>query len=390
MRGSLLVVVSPNQLVAWEAADFLSLKREPVWDLKLEGPVVRVGDVRSMLLIGTPTDLWLWREKDDLSRLGSLKAGVSSLGGYCGEKEDLAIFVGYLNGYLEAYDANMKLEWRDHLSTYPEIRQLYALSETRLLLTLRPSETTPRASFIEVVEYKDDHLQVVLAKPGREVREGGHDRYIPGPGTDRMYPWSEDLTVVALADGTIAYIEHDESEWSVRQQWQGSFPVVGGSTVSWDEDKYLAVALRAGTVFLIPSSSTKSIPCFAFPRDDDPEEPLTYPAFQFLPTFTAVTVNTLMYPATTMFFYAWPGGIVDVYAAHLLQPDPEKKVLQELLTDLPNFVEFLLKDESPQWDAVREEVQDLKVPLTLEDLCQRKELPRVLLEMTTRSGADVR
>jgi hypothetical protein len=213
------------------------------------------------------------------------------------------------------------------------------------------------------------------------------------------------LCGVALADGTVALLssssEDDSCCWGVAQdphQLLLSYPAIGCGIVEQDGHEYLACCLRGGTCFLIPTTDSdddgetnNEILGISYPHDVDADITNTY-----VQGFTAGMLSVDDGASSlSVLVYAWPGGVVDIYACglvypsipqHVEQKDPidtaERQVLEELMNSdgsLSMVLRFFEKmEEDPdhrlcqdeRWQEAKKEYKASarSSPLTLEDL----------------------
>jgi hypothetical protein len=209
--------------------------------------------------------------------------------------------------------------------------------------------------------------------------------------------WSWGLADTTRANSTTNSATDTTSQYLLR------YPSVGRGcvTLSNDDDDhpvvYVACALRGGTVYLFPlpdteggRPTTNEVVCCAYPDDVAADQPL-----QHLQSFCAgnLRVSTPTEVAdenvTTLplLCFAWPGGIVEVYCAHLLAatavtPVPDSMTslvengtvedLRRLLVSMTSTDALLLaEDDDGLWALARHEIAAWKgpdQPLVTEDL----------------------
>jgi hypothetical protein len=253
---------------------------------------------------------------------------------------------------------------------------------------------------------------------------------------------------VALSDGTVAVLSSSSAEgddscccgWGVAQdshQLLLSYPVIGCGIVEQDNGHdYLACCLRGGTCFLIPITASNDsnddndsndgetnneILGISYPHDVDADITSAY-----VQGFTAGMLSVDDDGASSLLsvlVYAWPGGVVDIYACGLVYPsipqhvveqqnDPidhtaERQVLEELLmnsneSSLSMVLRLFEKmEEDPdhrlcqdeQWQEAKKEYYKASAsarssPPTLEDLSSSKDFSslRTLLLSLASTG----
>jgi hypothetical protein len=249
-------------------------------------------------------------------------------------------------------------------------------------------------------------------------------QWLPSSGTDCLclLPKNADgsaSVAVGLSDGTMGIlsaptVSKDESlSWGVAKaadQVLFQYPAVGlghvntvhsSSRQSGDKKTHphVACCLRGATTYLIPLNSD----------DDAPENPpvtvISYPndidadmGIQHLQGFTAGNLRLSDQSSSTaapleshtipVLFYAWPGGVVDVYCCELLKPPTEtehyRPILIELIQNgsvqlLQSFLSTCQEDvwrDRPEWSAARNEIvgtgeegMDPSRTMTISKLC---------------------
>lgn len=257
-----------------------------------------------------------------------------------------------------------------------------------------------------------------------ESAAGGFSRrtaaqWIPSSGTDCLFllPKSADgsaSVAVGLSDGTMAILSaptaslDDNLSWGVAKaadQVLFQYPCIGLGHVSilhspnnGDSKTYhhVACCLRGATAYLIPLNPEKDAPenppitVISYPHDIDADM-----GIQHLQGFTAGNLrltdqsSPMENHTIPVLFYAWPGGIVDVYCCELLDPPKDtqryRPTLIELIQNgsaqlLKSFLSTCQEDvwrDRPDWLAARNEIivgaeregMDSSRPMTIEDLC---------------------
>ena len=265
----------------------------------------------------------------------------------------------------------------------------------------------------------------ILPQGGMEIVNSStlpHDRdglppksnWIPSNGTDCLCSIpsssasSDDVNMVescgaALADGTVVILSASSStatdgelEWGIRlhrDQLLLSYPAIGMGIMDYSipgskkKVPHMVCCLRGGTTYLVPTVVEQGqdetpkdiISVVMYPHDIDSDI-----EFQRLQFFSAGEIAMLGGRLNRRFkqeripalIYAWPGGIIDVYAAELLQETGTATglLLQELVSN--GSVELLRKHLSgsrqcpPKWKSAQEEIQAWSpiAPLSLSDL----------------------
>jgi hypothetical protein len=240
---------------------------------------------------------------------------------------------------------------------------------------------------------------------------------LPSRGSDcTMVLSGGNLCGVALSDGTVALVSpfHPDNSWGVthdRHQLLLSYPAVGCGRVNIkeeEEEEYLVCCLRGGTCFLIPTTCTgvgvgqkkdkaKAITVISYPHDVDADTTSAY-----VQGFTAGTLLVDDYESSLplpVLVYAWAGGIIDIYACHLVYPKQQQQVQQqqqqqehnktvtehqvlkemidnESLSMVLNLFDNMDKNpdhkllQDQQWEKARKEVKSstFSLPVTLEQL----------------------
>jgi len=292
------------------------------------------------------------------------------------------IVIGYNNGNVEAWRKEERV-WFGYFDAFPGIRSIVPVDTSSdheyVLLTLEPKDHTATDCTLEVIclttiEKNKDRCGTqpvpledywVLAQPGREVMDARmlSDTYyrqtsqrfglhwIPSHGTHVATNLSGTggQIMVEIADGSVIFlastsIDSGELEWGVNPnggQFLLNFPSVGRGVVTVEGQTFAACALRGGTVYLFPLSTESSSSSSSSSSGNEGEIRSThYPddisrdsAIQQLQHFVAADVE---FPAIggeasslPLLFFCWPGGITDVYCAHLL---PSGDGLSEDLT----------------------------------------------------------
>jgi hypothetical protein len=257
----------------------------------------------------------------------------------------------------------------------------------------------------------------ILPQAGMEIINAGRTaHWIPSPDTNRILPLHEPGGVscaVALADGTVgiirAAVKEDDVSWGVfrdADQLLLSFPCIGmGSVVCEDIEQkissrtYLACCLRGATTYLVPlqpeaePGTMSEIRVIGYPHDLDAETTI-----QQLQGFTAGNIPSELTPGGSIpaLVYAWPGGIIDIYAAHLLPSSgyPRSIVEELMLNGSVEMLKTLLAtkevwDEN-SWQAARKEVSSLTDPINIADLCSdRLTAFRTILLQLARASPSV-
>lgn len=230
-----------------------------------------------------------------------------------------------------------------------------------------------------------------------DLADGTVARLAGGRHTAGSGHWSWGLADTTRANSTTNSATDTTSQYLLR------YPSVGRGcvTLSNDDDDhpvvYVACALRGGTVYLFPlpdteggRPTTNEVVCCAYPDDVAADQPL-----QHLQSFCAgnLRVSTPTEVAdenvTTLplLCFAWPGGIVEVYCAHLLAAttatsDPDSLTslvengtvedLRRLLVSMTSTDALLLaEDDDGLWALARHEISAWKgpdQPLVAEDL----------------------
>jgi hypothetical protein len=257
-------------------------------------------------------------------------------------------------------------------------------------------------------------------------------QWIPSDGTDCLCQVltsvSEDRNctiscAAGLADASVLLISasnpEGEMEWGIkrpRDQILLSYPAIGMGLVDYaiepGETKtipHIAYCLRGSTTYLVPVRAI----------DDSSEKPppisvLTYPHdidsdmdFQRLQFFSAgclsISKKERRYTKDRIpiLIYAWPGGIIDIYACDLLQEtevissllvaelvaNGSPELLRRYLFDLPPDK---LADKSSDWKLAQEEIASWtsESPLSVVELMssQFKALRSILLHLHNKEG----
>eukprot|EP00977_Amphora_coffeiformis_P007239 scaffold1569_cov171-Amphora_coffeaeformis.AAC.25 len=276
------------------------------------------------------------------------------------------IVIGYNNGNVEAWRKERRI-WLGHFEAFPGIRSIVSIDTSSrreyVLLTLDPKDHTTTNCALEVIcltaieENKEvDRTQPVsledywvLAQAGREVvnatilsdtycRETSQRfalHWIPSHGTQvaTNLPGTGGQIMVEIADGSVVFLDATSGdsarlEWGINPnggQFLLSFPSVGRGVVTIDGQAFAACALRGGTVYLFPLSTESS----STSANDGEIRSMHYPddisrdsSVQQLQHFVAADVELPAIGEGTsslpLLFFCWPGGITDVYCAHLL------------------------------------------------------------------------
>ena len=195
--------------------------------------------------------------------------------------------------------------------------------------------------------------------------------WVPTQGSHRLYgPVGGSKIALTLSDGTGVFIsvkkqEDGQISWGVangeKDQWLMSYPGIGMGHVQLrdnhnSEDScqpHLACALRGGTAYLIPISKCTSkdpsdlesyVKVISYPHDIENDTPR-----QSLQSFTASNIVLDENRDVPILFFAWPGGIIDLYACHLMN-NAFHKEQQGAAQHLP------VKDENDE--AIRELVSN--------------------------------
>jgi hypothetical protein len=159
---------------------------------------------------------------------------------------------------------------------------------------------------------------------------------------------------------------------------------------------HVACCLRGATTYLIPLNSDEDAPenppitVISYPNDIDADM-----GIQHLQGFTAGNLRWTDQSSPReshtipVLFYAWPGGIVDVYCCELLKPPKDTERYRPTLIELiQNDSAQLLKSflstcqeevwrDRPEWSAARSEIvvktekegMDLSRAMIIEELC---------------------
>ena len=289
---------------------------------------------------------------------------------FCGTRSH-CIVVGYNNGNVEAWRKEKRI-WFGHFDAYPGIRSIVPLETSsvreHVLLTLEHNDRAATDCTLEVIclsaiENRDDNKTNkpvaledywVLAEAGREVMDAAilSDTYrretsqkfathwIPSHGAHvaTNLPGTGGRIMVEIADGSVAFLDATSSEsnelvWGVAPkggQFLLSFPSVGRGVVTIEGQVFAACSLRGGTVYLFPLSTVSSstspneegIRSIHYPDDISRDSTV-----QQLQDFVAADVELRAIDEAPSFFpllfFCWPGGITDVYCAHLLPSSDE-------------------------------------------------------------------
>lgn len=394
---------------------------------------LRVGDVLHSEMVQLET-LRTWHTK----RPGAACFGMTK--SHC-------VVVGYQNGIVEAWREGKHL-WTGHFEAYPGVRSIVALETESdheyVLLTLEPKDRASTDRTMEVIcltaveenQKPDDNTLEdywVLPQAGCEVldatalsdtyrRETSHrfaTHWIPSHGAHvatNLPAGSKCQIMVEVADGSVLFLDAvngsgigtDESRdseevvWGVSPQngqFLLSFPSVGRGVVTIKGKQFVACALRGGTVYLFPLCTESSATTDA-PHDEEilsthyPDDISRDSSVQQLQDFVAADVELSVMGDTQpgsfpLLFFCWPGGIVDVYCAHLLPSSDETyedfaplmengavDELCRLLRDLSSSSDpdNLLSD--PLWSKSRDEIQAAvktnETSMTLQDIGSRQ------------------
>jgi hypothetical protein len=257
--------------------------------------------------------------------------------------------------------------------------------------------------------------------------------WIPSHGSHVVTAFGVGRLLVEVADGSVCLItgsvaHNGTLSWgltsrSTCSQYLLRYPSVGRGIVTLGEAQptYAACALRGGTVYLFSLDETNdddNDECSSSSRSSRPSEVIccTYPddvaadrPFQHLQAFTAGNLRfstTSEAHSTTLplLCFAWPGGIVEVYSAHLMEaaaPVPESLTslvengtvedLRRLLGALEPTDALLLKGDGV-WTLARKEVAAWKtpdLPLLVSDLAARSlvSFRALLVELADPSSA---
>jgi hypothetical protein len=242
-------------------------------------------------------------------------------------------------------------------------------------------------------------------------------QWIPSSGADCLCPLPKSAdgsasVAVGLSDGTMAILSaptaslDDSRSWGVAKaadQVLFQYPCVGLGHVrtlrnNGDNKTYphVACCLRGATTYLIPLNSDEDAPenppitVISYPNDIDADM-----GIQHLQGFTAGNLRLTDQSSPVerhtipVLFYAWPGGIVDVYCCELLKPpkgtERYRPTLIELIQNgsaqlLKSFLSTCQEDvwrDRPDWSAARSEIvvgaemEDINSSraMTIEELC---------------------
>ena len=315
-------------------------------------------------------------------------------------------------------------------------------SNCYLILTLQQETRSASASMIEVVNvstlveaWKEAHVDkeinpsviavsldnhCILPEPGMEIvnsitlphHDGHPDNALPRPtwipsrgtGSLCLITSSTDVScAAALADGSILLLSTSSSsdgqlKWGIQRpenQLLFSHPAVGigmlscTATETADHGQKLPVphvvcCLRGGTAYLIPVTHQQGtmppvVSVVSYPHDIESDID-----FHRIQHFAAGNI-VLERPgqccgqeSIPVLLYAWPGGIIDVYAADLLPYMSEGPLLRELVSN--GSVELLRNHLAssntitPEWAAARNEVNSWPRarPFSVQDLMSRQ------------------
>ena len=288
---------------------------------------------------------------------------------------------------------------------------------------------TPGMELVDVMSNPEDSNR---RSEHRHRRQQVH--VLPSRGTDCAMAINGDtLCGVALSDGTVALLNSiEESCWGIARdvhQLLMSYPVIGCGYIG---DKYWVCCLRGGTCYFIPTtystrtdtsggacggsdddgtSQQQELSVISYPHDIDTDITSLY-----VQGFTAGTIMVKESDGDSeeemlpVLVYAWAGGVIDLYACHLVYPKvvvdgetaseatEESIVIQELIDN--GVLEMVLNvidrrpiaftDNSqemqqlqdPMWDKARQEVQQsTSPPTTLEQVEGMKSLRALLLSL---------
>jgi hypothetical protein len=275
----------------------------------------------------------------------------------------------------------------------------------------------------------DLEQHIVLPEAGREIVDPSSRSnppppfpapWVPSPATNRLLDVSGALSggcstaaacAFGLADGTVGIAtasmrpssrDTDEGEavsWGIARrsdQLLLSYPAIGLGTVTLrsppsgsaasSEAHYLACCLRGGTVYLVDllptlGDSDDSLPrrqlkVIAYPKDLDVDSS----AVQQVQGFVAANINSRgawCAESVPVLVYAWPGGILDVYACELqartgcprrlleqLVENGSAQLLRELLME---STDESLASRGELWCSAKVEVHTMFPPSTTSD-----------------------
>jgi hypothetical protein len=305
----------------------------------------------------------------------------------------------------------------------------------------RRADDTPDQPEVYIEDY------CILAQAGMEVlnsltipSSNGPDdlpkrsQWIPSDGTDCLCQVltsvSEDSNctiscAAGLADASVLLLSasnaEGEMEWGIKRphdQILLSYPAIGTGLVDYAVEPgetetipHIAYCLRGSTTYLVPVRAI----------DDSSEKPppitvLTYPHdidsdmdFQRLQFFSAGCLSiskkerSYTKDRIPILIYAWPGGIIDIYACELLQ---ETEVISSLLVAelvangspellrryLPALSPDKLADKSSDWKLAQEEIASWtsESPLSVSELMssQFKAFRSILFNLHNKENED--
>jgi hypothetical protein len=293
------------------------------------------------------------------------------------------VVVGYQNGIIEGWRKEKRV-WMGNFQSYAHPTSLVSLKTTTtkeyVVVALEGRDRLPTSASVEVICVSSipempgsetfvalEDFWVLSDDPAvtdaaaiseaykHQTSQSFETHWIPSHGSNvvTILPGPNDQgaqVLVELADGSVVFLETnhdtttDELRWQVHEKTIGgqvllSFPSIGRGIVTVHGQRYAACSLRGGNVYLFPLLDGGSDPELAeqirschYPDDISRDSTIHH-----LQSFIAgdldlflVTKESVIVP---LFFFCWPGGIVDVYCAHLL-PEP-----QETLKDLFDMIE---------------------------------------------------
>ena len=261
---------------------------------------------------------------------------------------------------------------------------------------------------LDAAVLRERYRQATSLRFGTNSNSNNNNNWIPSHGTLVATHLPGGQVMVEVADGSVIFIdavEHESDQstkfgdlsWGVTTsttngQFLLTYPSIGRGVISIGQAEYAACALRGGTIYLFPLPKTEDadttprseyqIRSCCYPDDISRDAPM-----QHLQAFTAgnMKVGLPAHENATGFpllFFCWPGGIVDVYCAHLLPSAVEDTAhlwpfiesgiaddLRRLLHSLSNDPDNLLRDAV--WVDARTEVSTFpstSSSITLEDL----------------------
>ncbi len=225
---------------------------------------------------------------------------------------------------------------------------------------------------------------------------------IPSHGTNQILSLSGKCGV-ALSNGTVAIVSPG---WGVRNdtdQLLLSYPSIGMGKILWNQTEYLVCCLRAGTCYLIPTSSQSSeISVMFYPHDIDADTTQVY--------VQAFTAGSLRQPSNgrvelPVFVYVFPGGVIEVYTCQILSsnepvPSIQDQIVEELIQKgclemIFQVLEQDLGENNALWNNAKQEWQsfgkdkDKPKTFTLNDLMDCPALHRLMLHMASTDMVEV-